>query len=433
MIKLMTAVQERLADRYRLEEQIATGGMGSVWRARDELLGRTVAVKILSEELSHDERAAERFRREARIAASLSHPRMANVFDLVEGAGRPGIVMEYVESETLSARLARDRILPIAEATRIIDAMLEALDAAHRAGVVHRDVKPGNVLLTPGGDVKVADFGIARTLGDASLTQTGAIMGTAAYAAPEQIRGHAASASCDIYSAGIVFYEMLTGARPFMGDSAAAVALARLSVDPVPPRTLRHAIPIALDGVVMRALARDPADRFASAEEMRAALRRKDDATEVLLIGASDQTVNLGTLAPSPGRETRAHVPTVLRRLLTVTLVPLFLVASVAVIVAATGSSAPPTVANAAPKNPATACCSVPRLVGLSLVNAEIALARANLTLGTVASYISSATPGTILSQNRAPGSTIGEGGVVNVAVAKAPPPRQKHRKHGGD
>src|SRR5690349_11823276 len=179
----MFMVETLLAGRYLLEEQIAVGGMGEVWRARDQVLERPVAVKLLHDSLAGDDKAAERFRREALTAAQISHPNMANVFDYIEEDGKPGIVMEYVPSQTLAQRLAR-KPLPIAESVRIADDVLAALERAHAAGIIHRDIKPPNILLTPDGDVKVTDFGIARALGDASLTQTGTVMGTAHYSAP---------------------------------------------------------------------------------------------------------------------------------------------------------------------------------------------------------------------------------------------------------
>jgi hypothetical protein len=486
----VTTVQELVAGRYRLESRVAIGGMGAVWRAHDELLGRTVALKLLSDELAHDPRAAARFRREARTAASLSHPRMANVFDLVEEGGRPGIVMEFCESETLSARLLRSKRLPIPEAARIADSLLDALDGAHRNGVVHRDVKPGNILLCADGDVKITDFGIALSLGDSSLTQTGTIMGTAAYASPEQVGGTPATPASDLYAAGIVLYEMLTGARPFTGDSAVAVALARLSVQPAPPSSLRPSIPAEMDAVVMRALARDPAERFASANEMRAALNHAaaaaaavapraaiDErplvaaaplppvapvapagATSVLRLSESDPTLAMGSgpraqgapLAGAAARRgerarrrerTRHVVPPVLARQLGIVLAPLAIVAVVATLAAATVPGGDSAAARATPSPPA--CCAVPRLIGHPLDNALARLKGAHLVAGTVTKKVSSYPPGTVIGQSSAPGATVSQGGSVDLVIATSPPPppaparpkehRHKHHGHDGD
>jgi len=261
-----------LADRYRLEERIAGGGMGEVWRATDLLLERNVAVKLLRESLAEDQVVAERFRREALLAAQISHPNMAGVYDYVQGDDRPGIVMEFVDGETLAERLAREDSLPADEALRITSSMLFALRSAHDAGIVHRDVKPGNVMLASNGDVKVTDFGVARAVSDHTLTETGMVIGTAHYLAPEQVAGKPATPASDLYSVGAVMYEMLTGRKPFEADTPIAVAMKRLSEDPPGVRSVRPDVPVAMAQVVDRALARDPAQRFSSATEMREAL-----------------------------------------------------------------------------------------------------------------------------------------------------------------
>jgi serine/threonine-protein kinase len=261
-----------LAGRYRLEERIAAGGMGEVWRATDTLLQRVVAVKLLRDSLSEDPVVAERFRREALLAAQISHPNMAGVFDYVQEHDQPGIVMEFVDGESLADRLAREGKLPVADAVRVTSALLAALQSAHDAGIVHRDVKPGNVMLSSNGDVKVTDFGIARATSDHTLTETGTVIGTAHYLAPEQVSGAQATPSSDLYSAGAILYEMLGGRKPFQAETPIAVAMKRLTEDPPALRTLRKDVPEPVEAVVDRALARDPSDRFASAADMRAAL-----------------------------------------------------------------------------------------------------------------------------------------------------------------
>ena len=261
-----------IGDRYRLESQVATGGMGEVWRAHDILLERTVAVKLLRESLAEDAVVSERFRREALMAARLSHPNMADVYDYVQDQDRPGIVMEYVEGETLADRIARDGALDITESVRIVSALLAVLQMAHEAGIVHRDVKPGNVMLSPTGEIKVTDFGIARATGHETLTETGMVVGTAHYLSPEQVSGKPATPSSDIYSAGAILYEMLTGVKPFAAETPLAVAMARLNRDPTPPREHRADIPEPVAQIVERALAREPGDRYASADGMRHAL-----------------------------------------------------------------------------------------------------------------------------------------------------------------
>lgn len=299
-----------IAGRYELERLVASGGMGEVWRARDRVLGRTVAVKLLKDELMQDGRATQRFRREAMTAASITHPRMANVYDYVDVDGCRGIVMEYVEGETLADRLAREGRIGQGEAGAIARAVLEALEVAHASGIIHRDIKPGNILLGANGDVKVADFGIARALGDSTVTGTGSTMGTPHYIAPELVQGAPASPASDLYAVGAVLYEMLTGCRPFDGDTPIAIALARMQTDPVPPRLLDRSIPPWLEHVVLRALARDPSNRFPAARAMHLALSERGVPvpTSMLESRPSDDTVELAVApadhAPRP-RSTR--------------------------------------------------------------------------------------------------------------------------------
>lgn len=270
-----------LASRYTLERQLAMGGMGGVHIARDERLGRRVAVKLLREDLAASHEFVERFRREAHMVAGLGHPNIAQVFDYGQDGTRHFIVMELVAGVDL-ARLLHDRHrLAPAEAVDIATQVCAALSAAHRSGVVHRDIKPGNVIIGPDGHVKVTDFGIARALGEAPLTQTGSVMGTAQYLPPEQSRGEAATSASDLYSLGVLLYQMLTGVVPFTGDSAVAVAVQHVSQAMPPPSATVPDIPPALDLVVSRATAKRPGDRYASADEMAAALR------ESLFVGAA--------------------------------------------------------------------------------------------------------------------------------------------------
>lgn len=263
---------QRLAGRYVLESPLASGGMAEVWRARDEVLGRPVAVKILHEHLATDDGLLDRFRREAITAARLSHPGVVRVFDTSIEHGLCFIVMELYEGTTLADRLG-DGPLPPEEASRIAQGMLDALAHAHDHEVVHRDVKPGNVLLH-GGQVKLADFGIAKAAHGGDLTTTGTLLGTARYLAPEQVDAASVDHRADLYAVGIVLYEMLTGRTPFEAETALAEATLRLTEDPTPPGALRAGIPRDLEGVVMRALARDPDERFQTAVEMRAALEQ---------------------------------------------------------------------------------------------------------------------------------------------------------------
>jgi len=258
-----------LSDRYNLTERIAGGGMGEVWAATDTVLGRTVAVKLLSPALSRQSGFLERFRAEARCSAALHHPNITTVFDYGEDDSSAYLVMELVAGQPLSQIIA-DRAPLSAHATAsILIQAAAALEAAHQGGVVHRDVKPANILVTPDGTAKLTDFGIARLVNTAPLTQTGQVLGTAQYLSPEQAVGQSATASSDIYALGVVGHEMLTGRRPFDADTMVATALAHINQ---PPPPLPDTVPVGIRSVISAALAKDPADRPATAAAMAHAL-----------------------------------------------------------------------------------------------------------------------------------------------------------------
>ena len=254
----------RLGGRYRMGALLATGGMGEVWAAHDLLLDRPVAVKVLGGALAGDGRAAERLRREARAAGRLEHPSIARVLDLGEHDGRPYLVMELLEGESLATRIDRAGPMPPDEAARVVAAVADALEAAHAAGVVHRDVKPGNVFLTSAGEVKVLDFGIAWCAHDTALT-TGELLGTAAYLAPERVLGHRATPAADIYALGVVLYELLAGHRPFDADSEVELAMAHVNANPPSLREVAPAAPPFLIAACHQAMAKDPSARPPSA------------------------------------------------------------------------------------------------------------------------------------------------------------------------
>ncbi|MGQ0434440.1 MAG: protein kinase domain-containing protein [Microthrixaceae bacterium] len=261
-----------LAGRYRLGSLIASGGMAQVWEGTDEVLRRQVAVKLLHPHLAADATFVARFRQEAVAAARLAHPGIVAIYDTCADGGVEAIVMELVSGPTLRQRLDDPTPIDPWQAAGLAAQVAEALDAAHRAGLVHRDIKPANVLLCGDGRVKVADFGIAKAIAEADLTQPGLMVGTAKYLAPEQVRGEAVDPRTDIYSHGIVLYEMLCGRPPFAADTDAATALARLHQEPLRPRQVRAGVPKSLEDVVCRAMAREVADRFDSAADLRAAL-----------------------------------------------------------------------------------------------------------------------------------------------------------------
>jgi eukaryotic-like serine/threonine-protein kinase len=265
----------RLAGRYVLESLLAEGGMASVWQARDDVLARPVAVKVLRQDLTEQADFFDRFRTEAIAAARLTHPNIISVFDTGVDHGVCFIVMEYFHGRTLQSVLDARGVIEPGGAVDVMIPVLAALGYAHDVGVIHRDVKPGNILVAPDGRVKVTDFGIAKAafLGR-DLTTTGSIIGTMRYIAPEQIDRSELDGRADLYSAGVVLFELLTGRPPFQAETNVATAMMRLSRDPPEPRSIRPGISRALEAVVLRAMARHPEGRFASAEEMRMALER---------------------------------------------------------------------------------------------------------------------------------------------------------------
>jgi eukaryotic-like serine/threonine-protein kinase len=263
--------------RYRVLSRLGSGGMADVYLAQDQLLGREVAVKVLHHHFAEDQEFVERFKREASSAAALSHPNIVAIFDRGEWNGTYYIAMEYVAGRSLKALVRETGPLEPAVAIETVIQILRAARFAHRRGVIHRDLKPHNVLLDEEGRARVTDFGIARA-GASDMTLTGSIMGTAQYLSPEQAQGYAVSAASDIYSVGVILYELLTGVVPFEGDTAVAIAFKQVSATPRPPSELNPALPPSLDAVVLRALAKDPVERFADDDELIAALEREREA-----------------------------------------------------------------------------------------------------------------------------------------------------------
>ena len=292
----MAEIGTILGGRYRLVELLGQGGMATIYRAADTQLGRDVAIKLLRPEYLRAPDFSSRFRQEAQNAASLNHPNVVSVYDYGEDPNGPYIVMELVDGEDLATILRRNGPLPASQAARISAAVARALAAAHARGIVHRDVKPGNVLIGRDGRVKVVDFGIARAVAEAQMTLPGTTLGSVHYFSPEQARGETATNESDTYALGIVMYEMLTGVRPWEGDSAASVALARLS-GPVPdPALARPSVPPDLAAITRKALAPLPIDRFASASAMADAIEGSRSAAS-----AAAGTAAAGAVAASAG------------------------------------------------------------------------------------------------------------------------------------
>ena len=293
--------------RYQLTSRVAIGGMGEVWQATDLVIGRTVAIKILKDEYLGDPGFLERFRAEARHAALVNHEGIANVFDYGEEDGSAYLVMELVPGEALSAILERERVLSSDRVLDIVAQTANALQAAHAAGLVHRDIKPGNLLITPDGRVKITDFSIARIADQVPLTATGQVMGTVQYLSPEQASGHPASPTTDIYSLGIVAYEALAGKRPFTGESQVAIAMAQINETP-PELPVTVSEPVR--NLIYSCLAKNPADRPSSAAHLaRAAqaLRRGDVAAAVAAVpGILGSGSLAATVGPNYGQPTEA-------------------------------------------------------------------------------------------------------------------------------
>jgi predicted Ser/Thr protein kinase len=301
-----TLLGTRLNGRYRLEARIGTGGMSSVYRAIDETLERPVAIKLMNREFATDSDQLERFRREARAVAQLSHPHIVGVIDYGEDQGRPYIVLEYVEGETLKERIRRNGELDVSEAVAYAIEIARALGCAHARHIVHRDVKPQNVLIDEEGSAKVTDFGIARSLDDDGLTADGRVLGTTDYVSPEQALGHDVTGQSDLYSLGIVLYEMLTGSVPFRGENQVAVAMKHVREELPDVQLLRPEVSASLAAVIDRATAKDLHERYRSDEELIA------DLEEVLALEAArsgSATGEATTVLRTLPRRTRRRVP----------------------------------------------------------------------------------------------------------------------------
>ena len=285
-----------LGDRYELEGVVGRGGMAEVYRARDIRLDRIVAIKTLRADLARDQTFQARFRREAQSAASLNHPSIVAVYDTGEdmatGVPVPYIVMEYVDGRTVRDLLIDGHRLLPERALEIISGVLRALEYSHQAGIVHRDIKPGNVMVTRNGDIKVMDFGIARAMSDAqaTMTQTAQVIGTAQYLSPEQARGERVDARSDLYSTGCLMYELLTGRPPFTGDSPVAIAYQHVRENPIPPSRLDPDIPPWADAIVLKAMAKSPGDRYQTAAEMQADIQRAASGMQVAAMSAAPPT-----------------------------------------------------------------------------------------------------------------------------------------------
>jgi serine/threonine-protein kinase len=414
-----------LGERYEIGGVLGRGGMAEVHRGRDLRLGREVAVKVLRHDLARDPSSQVRFRREAQAAASLNHPAIVAVYDTGEDrtttGATPYIVMEYVEGETLRDVLRREGRLRPERAMSLTADICAALDFSHRNGIVHRDVKPGNVMITPQGTVKVMDFGIARAVSDsaATMTSTAAVIGTAQYLSPEQARGEGVDARSDVYSAGCLLYELATGTPPFTGDSPVAVAYQHVREDPRTPSSINPDIPPELDSILLKAMSKNPANRYQSAADMRADLLRavagqRVEATPVMS-DAEKTTIIAGGATGYDDWDDDEDARRRKRRTLIAALVAglLVLVGIVALVVSLnSGEEAAPPVAQV----------PVPAVVGELEADARTALTDAGLRVGTATPAASSAEDeGRVLSSDPVPGSEVPRETTVTLVVGTGP------------
>lgn len=418
----MTEIR-RLGDRYELGESIGRGGMAEVFESQDTRLGRRVAIKILRPDLAQDPTFQSRFRREAQSAASLNHPNIVAIYDTgedkLEEQGKttvvPYIVMEYVDGQTLRQLLSSGRRLLPERALEITSGILSALDYSHRHGIVHRDIKPANVMLTRAGDVKVMDFGIARAIADSTATMTAAsaVMGTAQYLSPEQARGEVVDARSDLYSTGCLLYELLTGRPPFTGDSPVSVAYQHVSETPVPPSQVDPGVPAALDPLVMKALAKDPDDRYQTAADFRSDTERAiagmpvtsavpvSDAT-AMIPGVDSTTAEQPVGAPAPEPDDNKRSPWLWVGVGALVLI----VAGLALFFGRMlfGENVEQV--------------AVPEVTGQTIAVAETRLSNVGLRLGTTTPTPSDQPKGQILSQDPTTGTLLAKGQGVNVTVS---------------
>ena len=419
-----------LGGRYQVGELLGYGGMAEVHRGRDLRLGREVAVKVLRQDLARDPSFQVRFRREAQAAASLNHPAIVAVYDTGEdrtaSGATPYIVMEYVEGDTLRDVLRREGPLPPERAMALAADICGALDFSHRNGIVHRDVKPGNVMITPQGTVKVMDFGIARAVSDsaATMTSTAAVIGTAQYLSPEQARGEGVDARSDVYSMGCMLYELVTGAPPFTGDSPVAVAYQHVREDPRLPSSIAREIPPELDAILLKAMSKNPANRYQSAADMRNDLLRalagqRVEATPVM--GDAEKTTILAATPGGYGYDHEWADEDAERRrkrkiiAIVAVLSVLLLGGVIAAAIALRGDD---------PGTTAAAQTTVPTdLVGLTEAEARQKLADAKLEVGEVTTRNTDdpTKVGTVLETTPASGAQVDEGTPVDLVVGVAP------------
>ena len=424
--------QTVLGDRYILLEVLGGGGMARVYLAHDNVLDREVALKVLREQYADDEGFVERFRREARNAASLNHPNIVQVYD--QGRDDDGtyyIAMEYVPGGTLKDRLAKEEPLALGEAAGIASRVAEALEVAHGRGIVHRDIKPHNVLLSASGEAKVADFGIARAASSKTMTETNLILGTAAYMSPEQVRGEPVGPASDLYSLGVVLFEMLTGRLPYEADDPIATAMKHIN-DPAPhPREVNPAVPEEVDALVVKLLAKRPEDRYASAADLAEDLRRARDGLPPPAMGPVDRTtariprdtgrMRTAPTAVAPGRGSRPPANPGTRRRALLPVVALLL--GVALLGGLAWALTRSPSEQGTPGAGGVGLVEVPDVVGMSRVEATKRLDGAGLEPGSQDEAPDDEfAEGVVIEQDPGAGTEVERGTTVDLVVSAGPP-----------
>ena len=410
-------MQETVVDnRYSIVRALGGGGMAQVYLAHDEILDRDVALKVLREHLAEDEEFTERFKREALSAAALSHPNIVSVYDRGQEAGTSYIAMEYVPGGTLKERISRGRPLEAGAATSVALQIAEALHLAHQRGVIHRDIKPHNVLLTSSGSAKVADFGIARAASAATISQRSMVLGTVSYMSPEQAMGETVTPASDLYSLGVVLYEMLTGELPYTAENPVAVSMKHVN-DPLrPPRELNPEIPEELNALITKLLAKDPDSRYESAAQLADDLLRLRDGLPPINAGLLEDGTGATRVAPG------ATVPPAARRgrglrppwILTATLTLVALLGGIVwALSQSLGESGPPLERVAGVK--------VPSVKGLTQERAKLKLDASGFKADVRLRESSAADAGKVLGQSPAAGERAGEGSTVVLNVGDGP------------
>ena len=398
--------------RYKIIEKIGGGGMADVYKAEDLTLGRTIALKILHKQFASDEGFLERFRREAQAAAKLNHPNIVSIYDVGDENGIYYIVMEYVPGVTLKKIIQKDAPLSTEKTVHIAMQIAKAMEFAHQHEIIHRDIKPQNVMITDSGEIKVTDFGIARAGTTSTMTRTGSILGTAHYISPEQAQGSIVGPTTDIYSLGVVMYEMATGELPFRGENPVAVALKHINDTPLPPRGVFAAVPESLEAVIMKAMNKNPSDRYRSADALRDDLKRVIEGLPVKVMGSvipadvpegADLTRTIAAKpaggAPRPKKKPKKG---------------LIIGIIVAVLILLMGGGALAYSLLSTPK------VTVPNLKGKTLSQAQRAVEAVGLKLKVEKEiYNEKIAPGHVISQQPSAGEKTAKGGTVNIVMSR--------------